>query len=93
LHRERQNSRLLPSFAVLRPLSLRLAVHARSASRRVIATKAAMGAVKPTKDITMTTDRDLSDFEPLHTSSPTDYLLTELQKLGIPVWKFGEGGA
>jgi len=30
-----------------------------------------MGAVKPTKEITMATDRDLSDFELLHTSSPT----------------------
>ncbi len=30
----------------------------------------------------MATDRDLSDFELLHTSSPTDHLLTELQLYG-----------
>jgi hypothetical protein len=49
LHRESQNSRRPPSSAALRPLSLRSAVQARSARRQVIATKAAMGAVNPTK--------------------------------------------
>ena len=39
-----QNSRRPPSSAVLRPLSLRSTVQARSARRRVIAVKAAMGA-------------------------------------------------
>jgi len=57
-------------------------VHARSARRQVIATKAAMGAVDPTKGITMTTDRDDTGFEPPHGSSPTDHLLTELQLYG-----------
>ncbi len=41
-----------------------------------------MGAANPTKDITMATDRDDPDFEPLHTSSPTDHVLTELQLYG-----------
>ncbi len=41
-----------------------------------------MGAVNPTKDITMATDRDISEFEPPHTSSSTDHLLTELQLYG-----------
>lgn len=40
-----------------------------------------MGAADPTKDIIMATDRD-SDFEPVHTSSPTDHVLTELQLYG-----------
>ncbi len=35
----------------LRPLSLRSAVQTRSARRQVIATKAAMGAVNPAKDL------------------------------------------
>jgi hypothetical protein len=41
--------------------------------------KAAMGAADPTRDITMTTDRDDTDFEPPHTSSSTRHVLTELQ--------------
>jgi hypothetical protein len=48
----------------------------------VIATKAAMGAAGPTKGITMTTRRDIPDFEPVHSSSPTAHLLTELQLYG-----------
>jgi hypothetical protein len=48
----------------------------------VIATKAAMGAADPTKGITMTTRRDNPDFEPVHASSPTAHLLTELQLYG-----------
>jgi hypothetical protein len=61
---------------------LRSAVQARSARRQVIATKAAMGAANPTKDITMATDRDDTDVEPPHTSSPTDHVLAELQLYG-----------
>jgi hypothetical protein len=57
-------------------------VQARSARRRVIATKAAMGAAGPTKGITMTTRRDNPDFEPVHAASPTAHLLTELQLYG-----------
>jgi hypothetical protein len=57
-------------------------VQARPARRLVIATKAAMGAADPTRDITMATDRDHPDFEPTHTSSPTDHVLTELQLFG-----------
>ncbi len=41
-----------------------------------------MGAADPTKDITMTTDRDDPEFEPVHASSPTDHVLTELQLYG-----------
>jgi hypothetical protein len=48
----------------------------------VIATKAAMGAANPTKDLTMATDRDDTDFEPPHNSSPTDHILAELQLYG-----------
>jgi hypothetical protein len=57
-------------------------VQARSSRRLVIATKAAMGAADPTKGIIMATDRDTSDFEPPHSSSPTDHVLTELQLYG-----------
>jgi hypothetical protein len=45
----KQNSRGPPPSAALRPLSLRSAVQARSARRRVIAAKAAMGAADATK--------------------------------------------
>ena len=41
-----------------------------------------MGAAGPTKGITMTTRRDNPDFEPVHSSSPTAHLLTELQLYG-----------
>src|SRR5260221_3519454 len=78
----KQNSRRPPSSALLRPLSLRSAVLARSARRQVIATKAAMGAADPTSGITMATDREDTDLQPSHTSSPTDQLLTELQLYG-----------
>jgi len=44
--------------------------------------KAAMSAVDPTKGSTMTTEHDDTSFEPPHTSSPTDHLLTELQLYG-----------
>jgi hypothetical protein len=57
-------------------------VQPRPARRLVIATKAAMGAADPTRDITMATDRDDPDFEQPHTSSPTDRVLTELQLYG-----------
>jgi hypothetical protein len=48
----------------------------------VIATKAAMGAADPAKDLIMTTDHDDTDFEPPHASSPTDHVLQELQLYG-----------
>ena len=68
------------------PLALRpfaaLRVLVRSARRLVIATKAAMGAVDPAKELTMTTDHDDTEFEPLHSSSPTDHVLSELQLYG-----------
>jgi hypothetical protein len=48
----------------------------------VIATKAAMGAADPAKGLTMTTDHDDTDFEPPHSSSPTDHVLSELQLYG-----------
>jgi hypothetical protein len=57
-------------------------VQIRAARRLVIATKAAMGAADPTKGTTMATDRDNTDFEPHHTSSPTDRVLNELQLYG-----------
>ena len=41
-----------------------------------------MGAVNPTKANTMMTEHDDAAFEPPHTSSPTDHLLTELQLYG-----------
>ncbi len=41
-----------------------------------------MGAAGPTKGITMTTRRQNPDFEPVHASSPTAHLLTELQLYG-----------
>jgi hypothetical protein len=47
----------------------------------VIATKAAVGAADPRKDITMATNDD-PDFEPVHDASPTDHVLTELQLFG-----------
>jgi hypothetical protein len=67
---------------VLRPLSLRSTVQARSARRRVIAVKAAMGAAIQQREITMATDRDDTDFGPPHTSSSIDHLLSELQLYG-----------
>jgi hypothetical protein len=48
----------------------------------VIATKAAMGAADPAKDLIMTTNHDDTEFEPPHASSPTDHLLQELQLYG-----------
>jgi hypothetical protein len=57
-------------------------VQARSARRQEIAVKAAMGAADPTKDFTMATDRDDTDFEPPHSSSPTGHILAELQLYG-----------
>jgi hypothetical protein len=47
----------------------------------VIATKAAVGAADPTKDIIMATNDD-PEFEPAHDASPTDHVLTELQLFG-----------
>lgn len=67
---------------MLRPLSLRSTVQARSARRRVIAVKAAMGAAIQQREITMATDRDDTDFGPPHTSSSIDHLLSELQLYG-----------
>ena len=40
-----------------------------------------MGAADPTKDIIMATNDD-PEFEPVHASSPTDHVLTELQLYG-----------
>src|SRR5262249_14837761 len=57
------------------------AVQALSA-RRPIAVKAAMGAADRRRGTTMATDRDDADFEPPHTSSPTDHVLSELQLYG-----------
>ena len=41
-----------------------------------------MGAADPAKVLTMTTDHDDIDFEPPHSSSPTDHVLNELQLYG-----------
>jgi hypothetical protein len=41
-----------------------------------------MGAADPAGHLTMATDRDHTDFEPPHTSSATDHVLTELQLYG-----------
>jgi hypothetical protein len=41
-----------------------------------------MGAVNPTRANTMMTDYDDAGFEPPHTSSPTDHILSELQLYG-----------
>ena len=41
-----------------------------------------MGAADPAKDLTMTTDHDDTEFEPPHSSSPTDHVLNELQLYG-----------
>ena len=54
----------------------------RAARRQVIAAKAAMGAADPAREITMTSDHDDLEFSSLHTSSPTDSVLTELQLHG-----------
>jgi SLOG family YspA-like protein len=68
------------------PLTLRpsaaLRVQVRSARRQVIATKAAMGAADPAEGLPMTTDHDDTEFEPPHSSSPTDHVLQELQLYG-----------
>jgi YspA, cpYpsA-related SLOG family len=50
--------------------------------RQVIATKAAMGAATPAKDLTMKTDPDDTPFEQPHGLSPTDHVLNELQLYG-----------
>ena len=69
------------------PLALRpfasLRMQVRSARRLVIATKAAMGAADPAKGLAMTTDHDDTEFEPPHSSSPTDHVLNELQLYGF----------
>jgi hypothetical protein len=44
-----------------------------------IATKAAMGAAEPAKDLPMT---EHDDIEPAHAASPTDLVLNELQLFG-----------
>jgi hypothetical protein len=41
-----------------------------------------MGAADPAEDIIMATDSDNTEFEPPHSSSPTDRVLTELQLYG-----------
>jgi hypothetical protein len=41
-----------------------------------------MGAANPAKSLTMTTDHDDTEFEPPHSSSPTDHVLSELQLYG-----------
>src|SRR6516165_6905519 len=61
---------------------LRSAVQARSACRLLIAVKAAVARGRSEKELTMTTDRDDLEFSSLHTSSPTDSVLTELQLHG-----------
>jgi hypothetical protein len=38
-----------------------------------------MGAADPAKGLTMTTDHDDTEFEPPHSSSPTDHVINELQ--------------
>src|ERR1043165_8971059 len=43
--------------------------------------KAAVDAADPRKDITMATSDD-PEFEPVHDTSPTDHVLTELQLFG-----------
>jgi YspA, cpYpsA-related SLOG family len=60
----------------------RLAVQARSARRLLIAVKAAVVRGRSEKEITMTADHDDLEFSSLHTSSPTDSVLTELQLHG-----------
>ena len=57
-------------------------MQARSARRRVIAVKAAMGAADPRRGTTMATDRDDPDFERPHRSSSIDHVLSELQLYG-----------
>jgi hypothetical protein len=54
-------------------------LQARSARRLVIATKAAMGAAEPARDLPMT---DHDDNEPPHAESATDLVLNELQLFG-----------
>ena len=41
-----------------------------------------MGAAAPAKGLIMTTDHDDTEFEPTHSSSPTDHVLNELQLYG-----------
>ena len=41
-----------------------------------------MGAADPAKGLPMTTDHDDTEFEPPHSSSPTDHVLNELQLYG-----------
>ena len=41
-----------------------------------------MGAAAPAKGLIMTTDHDDTEFEPPHSSSPTDHVLNELQLYG-----------
>jgi hypothetical protein len=77
----KQNSRASPSSATLRPCAA-LRVLGRAVRRLGIATKAAKGAAKPAKSLTMTTDHDDTDFEPAHSPSPTDHVLQELQLHG-----------
>ncbi len=42
-----------------------------------------MGAADLAKGLTMTTDHDDTEFEPPHSSSPTDHVLNELQLYGF----------
>src|SRR5262245_33809156 len=48
----------------------------------MIAVKAAMGAAEPRRDITMTTDRDDTEFYSQRAPSTTNFILTELQLYG-----------
>ena len=41
-----------------------------------------MGAANPIKEIIMAIDRNDTEFEPAHASSPTDHVLAELQLYG-----------
>jgi hypothetical protein len=79
----RHSSRVKKASARRPPLRFgRCAVQARAARRQGIATKAAMGAADPKEDFTMASDHDDTDFEPTHTSSPTEDILAELQLYG-----------
>ena len=70
-----------PSSAPLRPS--RFALGCRSAPPAAfVAMKAAMGAADPTRQHPMTTQDDDTGFEPPHSSSPTDHVLSALQLFG-----------
>jgi hypothetical protein len=57
-------------------------VQARPDPGQVIAAKAAMGAADRQRITPMATDRDASDFEPPHASSPTAHIVSQLELHG-----------